>query len=234
MNQYVIDMMSRLRKGKSWLHEKLARKAIANLEKNNMPAWFVSSREEALAKVISLIPEGSSIGLGDSVTVEEAGILDFLRREGKKGKYRLFDRYRKGITTEDVEDDGFNKYRALTADIFLTGTNAITLDGKLVNIDGAGTRVAPLIFGPKKVIVVVGVNKLVRDADEGIRRIKEVAAPINAKRHGHEELPCVMTGKCNDCNSPQRICNYTVIVEKAGSMYKGRINVVIVGEELGI
>lgn len=234
MNQRLIDMVSQVRKEKSWLSEKMARKAIANLEKNNMPAWFVSSREEALNKVISLIPEGSSIGLGDSVTMEETGILDFLRRESKKGKYRLFDRRRHGMTLEDVEDDGLNKYRALTADIFLTGTNAVTLDGKLVNIDGAGTRVAPLIFGPKKVIVVVGINKLVRDTEEGIRRIKEVAAPINAKRHGHEDLPCVVTGKCNDCSSPHRICSYTVIVDKAGPMYKGRINVVIVGEELGI
>lgn len=223
-----------MHKEKAWLYEQMARKAIASLEKNNMKAWFAPGREEALSKVLSLIPEGSSIGLGDSMSVEEVGILDFLRRQSKEGKYRLFDRYRKGITKEDVEDDGNNKFRALTADIFLTGANAITLDGKLVNIDGAGTRVAPLIFGPKKVIVVAGVNKIVRDAEEGVRRIKEIAAPANAKRHGHERLPCAITGKCNDCSSPERICNYTVIVEKAWGRDNGRMNVVIVGEELGL
>lgn len=211
----------------------LIRKTVASLRRNNMAALFLPGREEALEHVMSLIPEGSSIGLGDSATVEEMGLLDTLRKENKQGRYRLFDRYRKGITKEDVEDDGLNKYRALTADIFITGTNAITLDGKLVNIDGAGTRVAPLIFGPRKVIVVAGINKIVKDTEEGIRRIKEIAAPINARRHGYNDLPCVRTGKCNDCRSPQRICGYTVIVERASSRDKGRINVVIIGERMG-
>ncbi len=208
-----------------------AQSVIASLKRNNMAAWFVTGRKEALAQVLALIPEGSSIGLGDSVTVAEIGAMDWLRRETKQGKYRLFDRYRKGITPEDIEDDGLNKYRALTADVFLTGANAVTLDGKLVYIDGAGTRVAPLLFGPKKVIVVVGTNKIVRDVEEGVRRTKDIAAPLNARRHGLNSLPCVKAGKCIDCSRPERICNYTVIVEKARE--KGRINVVLVGEKLG-
>jgi len=219
---------------KAWLYSKLAETAVRNLERNNILAWFLPRREEAVTKVLSMIPEGSTIGLGDSMTVEELGILDFLRRESKRGRFRLFDRYREGITPQDVEDDGRNRFRALTADIFLSGTNAVTLDGKLVNVDGEGTRVAPLIFGPRKVIVVVGVNKLVRDAEDGLRRIREVAAPMNARRHGYESLPCVHTGKCGDCRSPERICNFTVIIEKLRPWHKGRLNVVIVGEELGL
>ncbi|MBI4330124.1 MAG: lactate utilization protein [Chloroflexi bacterium] len=215
------------------LDDSMIQKIIAKFKRNNMIAWFVPDRQTALSKALSLIPEGASIGLGDSVALQQIGLLDVLRRESKLGNYRLFDRYRHGISPEGVEDDGLNKYRALTADIFLLGANAVTLDGKLVNIDGAGTRVAPLIFGPKKVIVVVGINKIVRNVEEGLRRIKEVAAPLNAARHA-SKLPCVRTGKCNDCSSPQRICCYTVIVDKAWGRDKGRINVIIVGEKLGL
>jgi hypothetical protein len=128
-----------------------------------------------------------------------------------------------------------------SADIFITGTNAITLDGKLVNIDGAGNRVAAMIFGPSKVILVIGVNKIVKDVDAALERIHQMAAPVNAKRHvlkHHDEglstLPCVKTGSCADCRSDWRICNYTVIIDGAMPQHQGRINVVLVGEELGI
>jgi len=123
----------------------------------------------------------------------------------------------------------------------LTGTNAITLDGKLVNIDGVGNRVAAMIFGPKKVIVVAGINKIVSDVNEALERIRGFAAPMNAKRHylKHQQpelgdLPCVQTGSCVDCRHDWRICNYTVIIEGAMIGQKGRINVVLVGEELGL
>ncbi|MBI2848622.1 MAG: lactate utilization protein [Chloroflexi bacterium] len=217
-----------------WLYEKMVGKAIASLRKNKINAEYASDREEAFARIMAMIPEGSSIGLGDSVTLDELGVVQALREGTKAGKFQLFDRYRKGITPEDVEDDGLNKYRALTADVFLAGTNAITLDGKLVNVDGVGTRVAPIIFGPKKVIIAVGVNKMVKNVEEGLKRIREVAAPMNSKRHHHEALPCVKTGVCIDCSSPERICNYTVIVEGVRYQEEGRINVVIVGEELGL
>jgi len=131
--------------------------------------------------------------------------------------------------------------QAFLADIFLTGTNAITLDGKLVNVDGNGNRVAPAIFGPDKVIVVAGVNKIVRNVDEAIKRINEIAAPLNARRHfvKHQRaefgtLPCVRTGTCVDCAHELRICRYTVIIAGTSTRDKGRINVVLVGEELGL
>jgi hypothetical protein len=129
----------------------------------------------------------------------------------------------------------------LLSEIFLTSTNAITLDGKLVNVDGAGNRVAAMIFGPKKVIVVAGVNKIVKDVDAALERIHNIATPINAIRHhlkhGDPEIadvPCVKIGKCVDCNHDWRACRYTVIIEGTMLPEKGRINVVLIGEELGI
>lgn len=214
------------------LYEKLARTAVTNLEKNGFQAWFFSKREEAVSHVIGLIPEGSTVGLGDSVSVVQLGVMDYLRQQDRLGKLRLFDRYRHGLTPEDTPDDGKNRLRALTSDVFITGTNAVTLDGKLVNIDGEGTRVAPLIFGPRKVIVVVGANKIVKDTEDGVRRVKEISAPMNAIRHGHK-VPCAVTGQCTDCRSPDRLCIYTVVIERQRATHKGRISVVIVGEELG-
>ncbi len=217
---------------KASLYEKLARTTVANLEKNNFQAWYFAKREEAVAHITGLVPQGSTVGLGDSLSLVELGVMDWLRQQHKEGKLRLFDRYRHGMTPEDVADDGKNRFRALTSDVFITGTNAVTLDGKLVNIDGEGTRVAPIIFGPPKVIVVVGANKIVKNAEDGVRRTKEVAAPLNALRHGYR-LPCTVTGQCGDCRSPDRICTFTVIVESLRPRHKGRINVVIVGEDLG-
>ena len=130
---------------------------------------------------------------------------------------------------------------AFSADIFLVGSNAVTLDGKLVNTDGRGNRVAPLIYGPDKVIVVAGANKLVNDLEEAFQRIRQIAAPVNARRHylkhhnpHFAELPCARTGQCADCNLDWRICHYTVIIDGAMLWEKGRINLVLVGEELGI
>lgn len=217
---------------KALLYEKLAQTAVKSLERNNFLAWYFPERQEAATHVKGLIPEGSTVGLGDSVTLVQLGIMDYLRQQHQLGKLRLLDRYRHGLEPEDTPDDGRNRFRALTSDVFITGSNAVTLDGKLVNIDGEGTRVAPLIFGPPKVIVVVGANKIVKDAEDGVRRVKEVAAPLNAIRHGYR-LPCAVTGQCSDCRSPDRICTFTVIVDSLRPRHKGRINVVIVGEELG-
>ncbi|MDP2661855.1 MAG: lactate utilization protein [Dehalococcoidia bacterium] len=215
----------------AWLYEKLGRTVVASLKSHNVDAWYVSGRSEARDMILGMIPESASIGLGDSVTMEQLEVMSTVRA----GNYHLFDRYRKNISPPGVQDDGLNKYRALTADIFLTGANAITMDGKLVCVDGAGTRVAPMLFGPKKVIVAVGANKIVRTVEDGIRRVQEVAAPMNARRHGFENVPCVKTGVCSDsdCRPPERICYYTVIIDGVADWDKGRISVVLVGEQLG-
>ena len=131
---------------------------------------------------------------------------------------------------------------AFSADVFLSGTNAVTLDGKLVNTDGKGNRVTPMLFGPRKVILVTGANKIVKDLDEAFERIRQIAAPMNAmrsflkspERQEFGKLPCVITGKCVDCRHDWRGCNYTTIIEGALIEDKGRINVVLIGEELGI
>ena len=130
---------------------------------------------------------------------------------------------------------------AFSADIFLTSTNAITLDGRLVSIDGHGNRVSAMVFGPRKVIVVAGANKIVKDVDEALMRIHNFATPLNAMRHylKHDmkeggELPCVKGGSCVDCFHSERPCRYTVIIEGSGIMDPGRFEVVLVGEELGI
>jgi hypothetical protein len=129
----------------------------------------------------------------------------------------------------------------MNSDIFLAGTNAVTLDGKLVNIDGTGNRVAPMIFGPLKVIIVVGVNKIVENVNDAIERVTNFVAPMNAKRHylkhhhvEYHDMPCVRTGTCIDCNHPLRHCHYTTIIDGSRPPEQGRINVVLVGEELGI
>jgi len=207
-----------------WLDEGRARMVVKNLQRRGIDAQYVASRREALAAILGMIPPGVVVARGDSVTFDQVGVVAELVKRTAEWEQR------------------FNMMReAFFADIFLTGVNALTLDGKLVSIDGLGNRVSAMIFGPKKVIIVAGVNKIVKGVNEALARIHEIAAPMNARRHylKHNrpefgDLPCVRTGICVDCNHPCRICNYTVIIEGQQERMKDRINVVIVGEELGI
>jgi hypothetical protein len=230
-----------LSRERQWFYEERAKAAVNGLQKRHINAQYAPGRREALAAVMEMIPDGATVYRGDSVTLEQVGIIDELR---KRTQIKFTDAF---VRNEDGSQSLGNEARrqiqreAFLADVFITGTNAVTLDGKLVNIDAMGGRVAALIFGPKKVIVVVGANKIVRDVDEGIERIHQMAAPINARRHllkHHSEyfadLPCVRTGRCADCNQEWRLCLNTVIIEGSYPPAKGRINVVLVGEELGI
>jgi len=139
------------------------------------------------------------------------------------------------IDTFDESDswkDQINKRKkALTADLFLTGTNAITKKGQLVNLDMIGNRVAPLAFGPRNVVLFIGKNKIVNDLDEAMNRIRTISAPLNAKRHEDLKTPCQKTSICCDCKSPQRICNTWTITEK--SYPKNRVKIILIDEELG-
>jgi hypothetical protein len=211
--------------------ERRVRDLIERLSGNNIPACYVENRGEALEKIMSMIPEGSVVGFGDSLTLRQVGVVGALR----KGDYTFLDPWAPGISAE--ASMGL-KRRALTSDVFVTGTNAVTLDGRIVNVDGHGNRVAAMLFGPSKVIIVVGINKIVRDLDEALRRIRDKAAVLNVKRHTDFDPapPCATTGVCSDCSSPWRICNKTVIIERQydNSRYKPVITVVMVGEELGI
>ncbi len=225
-----------------WFYEERAKMVIASLKKRNINAQYTESREEALSVVLGMIPEGAIVARGDSVSLDQVGVIPELRKRNQNTIIDPLERDANGFyIIAEREQRLCLEREAFTSDVFLTGTNAVTLDGKLVNIDGHGNRVSAMVFGPEKVIVVVGVNKIVKDVNEALERIHEVAAPINAKRHylkHHEEelgdLPCVRTGRCVDCNHDWRICRYTVIIEGSMILDKGRINVVLIGEELGI
>lgn len=197
---------------RKWFYEQQAKKVIANFQRRNINAQYVPSREEALSIILGMIPQGVTVGWGDSVTLHQVGVFSELKRRKSNEIFDPFERDAEGylVLTEEQRLEIMRK--AMTADVFLTGTNAITLDGKLVNTDARGNRVAAMVFGPKKSIFVAGANKIVRDVEEAFRRIKEIAA-INAKRHflkhhrdDFADLPCVKTGVCNDCRHPMRIC----------------------------
>ena len=204
---------------------------IETLAANNISAVYVDDRLKAFEKVMSMIPEGSVVGFGDSVTVREIGVVEALER----GNYTFLDPWRPGIS---VEESIRVRKRALTSDLFVTGANALTLDGKIVNMDALGNRVAPMLFGPDRVIMVVGINKIVDNLGEALDRIREVAAPLNVERHPNFDPmpPCGATGVCSDCSSEWRICNKTVIIEREfnNRKYRPVLTVVIVGEELGL
>lgn len=204
---------------------------IERLGENNIPAFYVKNRGEAFEKVMSMIPAGSVVGFGDSLTLRQVGVVDALQ----KGNYTFLNPWKSGTS---VAENVRLKKRALTSDVFVTGTNAMTLDGKIVNMDGHGNRVAAMLFGPDKVIIVIGINKVVKNLAEALDKIKQKTAPLNVKRHPDFDPmpPCGTTGVCDDCSSPWRICNKTVIIERQydNSKYKPVITVVIVGEKLGL
>ena len=236
----MVDEMD-LSEERKWLYEERARAAVANLQKRNINAQYALTRQDALPIVLEMIPKGVTIARGDSVSLEQVGVISELRKRNQNKIIDPFERDAEGFYLVEWEQRRKMMREAFSSDVFLTGTNAVTLDGKLVSTDALGNRVAAMIFGPEKVIVVAGVNKIVKDVDEALVRIREVAAPINAKRHylkhhieGFGNLPCVRTGKCVDCNDDWRICRNTVIIEGTYARVKGRINVVLVGEELGI
>lgn len=206
-----------------WVIEKRVKRTIENLEKNNMEGYYVEDEKELIEKISELIHEGDTVSVGGSMTLFETGVIDFLRC----GKYNFLDRYEDGLTREDIKE----VYRkSFFADAYFTSSNAITENGELYNVDGNGNRVAAMIYGPDKVIVVAGVNKIVKDLDDAIKRNREIAAPANTKRL-NRKTPCKEMGYCTDCNSPERICNDYVVIKKQAE--KGRIKVIFVEKELG-
>lgn len=206
-----------------WHNDTFGDKVVKALEKNNFQAYYVADRAAAIEKVLSLIPAGKTIGVGGSWTLKDLGIPEKLEQKG----HIVFDHNKPGIT---AEESLALRHKELSCDVFISGTNAITLDGQLVNTDGSGNRVAAMSFGPKKVVVVVGVNKIVSDLDAAMERIELYAAPINNKRLDRPN-PCTVTGVCMDCQGPARICNMTTILHKKPPTME--FHVVIVGEELG-
>lgn len=207
----------------SWYIEKKIERTIKNLNNRNMEGYYVNDEQELIELLKELISENSLVGVGDSMTLFQTGVIDFLRRE----KFNFLDKYKDGITSEEKREIYIKNF---SADTFLCSTNALTEEGELYNIDGNGSRVAPMLYGPKQVILVTGINKIVRDIEEAEKRVRSYAAPIDAKRLG-KKTPCVELGYCVDCKSTNRICNDFVIIR--GQFVKGRIKVIIVGEQLG-
>lgn len=200
----------------------LSKKVIEGLESRNMEGYFVNTKEEALTKMLELIPEGSSIGWGGTMSVAAIGGFDAIHN----GKYKLFDR---DMAQTKEEKDKVQR-EVFFADFFLTSANAITEDGILVNIDGNANRVSAIAFGPAHVIVVAGMNKIVKSEEDALSRAKNIAAPINAQRFGLT-TPCTKTGACYDCKSHDTICCQTLITRY--SKHDGRIKVILVNEDLG-
>jgi hypothetical protein len=194
------------------------RKVIFNLQKNNMAGFYVENTKELFSLLSTLLARGERIGCGDSVTLEETGVFEYLRN----GNFTFYDKHRLDLTSKEKR---ILYLKNFDSDTFITGTNAITMDGKLFNIDGNGSRVAPMIYGPKQVIVVVGINKLVDTVEDAIHRARQIAAPLDAKRL-NKNTPCVKLGRCIDCKHEQRICNDFVLISRQFS--KGRIKVIFI------
>lgn len=200
-------------------NELLARKVIKGLESRNMSGYYAEDREAALKLALSLIPEGSTATMGGGVSVAEIGLVKAL----KEGNYHFIDR-------NEYEDKRAAMLLAYDADVFLSSCNAITEDGVLVNIDGNANRVSAIAHGPKKLVLIVGMNKVCSDVDGAMKRARNVAAPINAQRFGLS-TPCAKTGACLNCKSPDTICCQFLITRF--SRHAGRIHVILVNDTLG-
>jgi len=196
---------------------------IKKLKQNHMSGFYVNNKEELQKLLRALIADGTTVGCGDSVTLEQMGVFDELRVR----KLDFLDKFDPGLTREEKREIYLKNF---SADTFITGTNAVTMDGKLFNIDGNGSRVAPMLYGPRQVIVVVGTNKIAQDEKEAVERTRQIAAPMDAKRL-NKAAPCVTLERCIDCRHKERICNDFVLI--TGQFEKDRIKVIIVNEELG-
>ena len=207
---------------KELYYEKRGKMLVKNLQNRHFDACYCATREEALKKALEWIPEGATVGWGGAMSAQQIGLMDRLHA----GNYRVIDRDK----TTSMEERQAAMKQCLLADVFITGANAIALDGQMVNIDGIGNRVAAIVYGPDSVIVVAGVNKIVDTLEDAVRRARTVAAPMNMQRLGLK-TPCDVTGVCNNCKSEGCICNQILITRNCKPA--GRIKFIIVGEELG-
>jgi len=209
--------------------KKRIEKCKKSLEQNNFEVFI--SEDISIAKDLILneiLPkiQCKSVSWGDSISMLSTGIIEEIK---KNADIDLIKTFEDGVPREEIME---RRRQALLVDVFFTGTNALTQTGKLVNLDMVGNRIAGLIFGPKHVVVVVGRNKIVKEVDEAMQRIKIFSAPMNAIRHPHLKTPCMKTSYCSDCKSPDRICNTWTITEK--SYPKNRVKIIIINEDLGL
>jgi L-lactate utilization protein LutB len=202
---------------------------LKNLLANNFEARLAENRDAAKQIVLGSISKDVIVGVGDSATVRQVGIIEELEKKG----IRVLNPFSRELTADRektmVRDD--ISRRIFSCDVLVCGTNAVTRDGKLVNIDAVGNRVASMIFGPRKVFIIAGKNKIVKDVDEALYRIKNVIAPFHARTKGFA-TPCAQAEKCSDCNAPKRICSVTSVIEK--KPWRTEVSVILVNEDLGL
>lgn len=207
---------------KQQYHKNLADTVIKNLKARDMDGYYCLTKQEALDKALSFLHDDAVVSWGGSMSLGEIGLLEAL----KKGPYNVLDRSTATTNEESLE----LQRKAFFSDFYFLSTNAITMDGILYNIDGTGNRVAAMIYGPKEVIIIAGINKVCLDEEEALKRISNVAAPINTLRL-NKNTPCTTLGKCAQCLTPDTICSHTVITRN--SKPAGRIKVILVEETLG-
>jgi len=218
--------------------DKEVEKTLRSLKSRHINGIFAENCEDAKSRILDLIPKDAVVGIGDSTTMRQIGVIEELKRRGTR-VLDGFDRERVYTDVKDWQEFHIKLVEESTiCDTFLTGTNAITEDGRLVNVDGLGNRVAGMFWGHPKVIIVVGKNKIVKSLDEAFHRIRNVIAPSHIKIRTVElggrrfETPCVIKGECNDCRSKDRACNIFTIIE--GKPLRTDINVIIVNKDLGL
>ena len=205
-------------------YDKLGPRVVKALQSRFFEAWYFSETAEAVEKVFSLIPKTDTVSWGGSLTVTTLNLTTLVAEKG----YKVIDRDKAASPAERVE----LMRQALLCDTYLIGTNALTEDGELVNIDGNGNRVAAMTFGPKQVIVVAGMNKTAKTLQDAFNRAKTIAAPANTQRFPNLKTPCNETGACADCHAPDCICNF--IVRTRNCKPAGRIKVILIGKDLGM
>ncbi|MGF0110227.1 lactate utilization protein [Clostridium sp. SGI.024] len=206
-----------------WVNEQKILRTIEALKKNNMNGYLVNNNEELIEKIKELVNEGSTVSCGGSMSLFETGVIEHLRSQ----RYKFLDRYKEGLSKEEIN----NIFKqSFFADAYFVSSNAVTEDGKLYNVDGNGNRVAAMLFGPEKVILVVGVNKIVKNIDEAVIRNREISAPANAKRL-NKMTPCTKVGYCVDCKGSDKICREFTVISSQGN--KDRIHVIFINDNIG-
>jgi len=204
-------------------------KTINSLKSNGFDVWFAVDHIEAeqiFWEEVFRTVHPNTVSWGDSMTLHSTNIIPRLK---ETQGVELIETFSERLTREEIIH---NRKKAFSSDMFLTGTNAVTINGQLINLDMTGNRVAGIAFGPENVVLFIGVNKIVEDIDQAMIRIKTIAAPLNAKRHAEFKTPCQITGECVDCASPKRLCNTWTITEK--SYPKGRIKIILINKQLGL
>lgn len=204
-------------------YEKRAQLLIKNLRSRHFEAYYCTTKQEALQQALALIPEGATVGWGGALSAQQIGLIDAINN----GNYYAIDRDKAANPEERTQ----LMKKCLMADVFVSGANALSIDGQIVNIDGNGNRVAALVYGPDSVVIIVGMNKVVDTLDDAVTRARTVAAPMNKQRFALD-TPCEVTGTCADCKSDGCICNQILITRNCKPA--GRIKFVIVGESLGL